>query len=367
MIVHECRLSSFRNVGTAAVGFSDGVNILIGDNGQGKTNLLEALYLCSIGKSFRGADEGEMIKFGESEARVAVEYSDAVRRQSIEIRMSRELRRQVEHNRVKVGRMSDMVGCLSAVLFCPEHLSVVKNGPAERRSYLDVAISQLRPMYMASLQKYSKILKQRNKLIRDAEADRRTFDATIDFWSAQLAAEAARISRMRLSYIRRARELVASFFRDMTGGLEVPELRYAGSSHDEEDMYDDIAATEARYLSLLNDNHAREIGAGSTLWGVHKDDITILLNGHPARVFASQGQQRSIALAMKLSEGEISRAERGEYPVFLLDDVLSELDSRRRSYLNNEISGRQVIMTCCEGIPLTGARIIRVKGGEYEE
>lgn len=367
MIVHECRLSCFRNVSAATVGFSEGVNILVGNNGQGKTNLLEAIYLCSIGKSFRGADEAEMIGFGNTEAHVAVDYSDAVRRQSIEISMSRDRRRQVEHNRVRVGRMSDMVGCLSAVLFCPEHLSVVKDGPAERRSYLDVAISQLRPMYMASLQKYSKILKQRNKLIRDAESDRHTFDQTIDFWSAQLAAEAARISRMRLSYIRRARCLVAEFFRSMTGGSEVPQLIYAGSSHDEEDMYDDIAATEARYLSLLSENHAREICAGSTLWGIHKDDITILLNGHAARVFASQGQQRSIALAMKLSEGEISRAERGEYPVFLLDDVLSELDQRRRSYLINEISARQVIMSCCEGIPLTGARMIHVRDGEYSQ
>lgn len=367
MICRDCRLADFRNVEGAHVTFSDGVNILMGDNGQGKTNLLEAVYLCSIGKSFRGADEAEMIRFGAHSARVEVGYSDSIREQSICVTLSRDKRRQVEHNRVRVGRMSDMVGSMSAVLFCPEHLSVVKSGPAERRNYLDVAISQLRPLYMASLQRYGKILKQRNKLIRDAETDRRTFDETIDFWSAQLAHEAACISKMRLSYVRRARELVADFFRDMTGGAEVPELIYSGSSHDEEDMYDDLAATEARYLSLLCDNHAREIGAGSTLWGIHKDDITILLNSHPARVFASQGQQRSIALAMKLSEGEISRTQRGEYPVFLLDDVLSELDSRRRDYLINEIEGRQVIMSCCEGVPVGGAKMIHVCGGEYRE
>lgn len=365
MICHGCELEDFRNVYSAAVRFCDGVNILVGDNGQGKTNMVEAIYLCSVGKSFRGADEAEMIGFNKPGARVTVNYSDAVRQQSISIILSRDHRRQVEHNHVKIHRMSDMVGSLSSVLFCPEHLSVVKDGPAQRRNYLDIAISQLRPLYMASLQKYGKILKQRNKLIRDAETDRRTFNETVDFWSSQLAAEAAIISKMRVSYVRRARELVAGFFADMTGGAEVPELIYSGSSHDEEDMYDDTTATQARYLSLLSENHDREIAAGTTLWGVHKDDITILLNSHPARVFASQGQQRSIALAMKLSEGEISRTQRGEYPVFLLDDVLSELDARRREYLINEIKGRQVIMTCCEGVPVSNAEIIHVKSGCY--
>ena len=201
---------------------------------------------------------------------------------------------------------------------------------------------------MASLQKYGKILKQRNKLIRDAETDRRTFNETVDFWSSQLAAEAAIISKMRVSYVRRARELVAGFFADMTGGAGVPELIYSGSSHDEEDMYDDTTATQARYLSLLSENHDREIAAGTTLWGVHKDDITILLNSHPARVFASQGQQRSVVLALKIMQTQLFFEETGEYPVLLLDDIASELDESRRNFLFDRIKDKQVIITCTD-------------------
>lgn len=365
MIVHSCRAVGYRNIESAEVEFCDGVNVLVGDNGQGKTNIIEAVYLCAVGRSFRGADESEMIRFGDAGAEVSVDFSDSIRRQNITMRLFRDKRRQVEKNKVKITKMSDMVGSLSAVLFCPEHLSIVKEGPAARRNYLDIAISQLRPMYISSLQKYNKILKQRNKLIRDAEEDRRTFNETIDFWSEQLATEAANIACMRVEYLERARVLIADFFRDMTGGREVPELKYAGSSHDEEQFYLDRAAAKHKYLKMLTENHDREIGAGSTLWGIHKDDVIIDLNSHPARVFASQGQQRSIALAMKLSEGEISREIKGEYPIFLLDDVLSELDASRRDYLINKIEGRQVIMTTCETVPVGDAKMIRVSGGNY--
>ena len=365
MIIHKCSAAGFRNIPEAEVEFCDGVNVLVGDNGQGKTNIMEAIYLCSMGRSFRGADESEMIGFGNQSARVSVDFSDNIRRQNITMQLFRDKRRQVEKNKVKIGKMSDVVGTLSAVLFCPEHLGVVKEGPAARRAYLDIAISQLRPLYISALQKYGKVLKQRNKLIKDAEDDPTTFRDTIDFWSEQLAAEAAVIAGMRVEYIKRARAMVGEFFADMTGGREVPELRYAGSSHDEEDFYLDREATKAKYFKMLSENHVRELGAGTTLWGIHKDDIAIDLNGHPARVFASQGQQRSIALAMKLSEGEICRELRGEYPVFLLDDVLSELDSSRRDYLINKIEGRQVIMTTCESVPGGGGRVIQVSGGRY--
>lgn len=366
MICKRITVNGFRNIAGASVDFSDGVNILVGDNGHGKTNIVEAIYLASVGRSFRGADETEMIGFDAEAAAVSVDFADSLRGQNISLHLFRDKRRQVELNRVKITRMSDIVGTLSSVLFCPEHLSVVRDGPAMRRNYLDVAISQLRPVYMAALQRYGRILKQRNRLIRDAAEDRRAFNETVDFWSEQLAAEAAVIAGMRVSYIRRADGLVAGFFADMTGGRELPRLSYAGSSRDEQDFYLDAAAVRARYMSLLSSNHEREIGAGTTLWGIHKDDISIELNGHPARVFASQGQQRSLALAMKLSEGEICRTQKGEYPVLLLDDVLSELDARRREYLINEIKERQVIMTCCESVPVGGARIIQVRNGTYE-
>lgn len=366
MICEKISLEYFRNVKSTELHFSDGVNILIGDNGEGKTNLIEAVSFASVGKSFRGADDSEMINFEASEAFVSVDFKDSIRRQNIVIRMNKEKPRQVEVNKVKIRRMSDMVGTLSTVIFCPEHLAIIKDGPSMRRGYLDVAISQLRPVYIASLSRYNQILKQRNKLIRLAEEDRKTFDETIDFWSEQLAAEAAVISSFRAGYIHRAAAHVAEFFKEMTGDKEVPVISYAGSSHDNEEFYRDRTAVKKKYMELLSASHEREIGAGTTLWGIHKDDIEVMLNGRPARIYASQGQQRSLALALKLTEGEICREERGEYPVFLLDDVLSELDRGRREYLINEIKNRQVIMTTCERLECCGAEVINVKKGNYE-
>lgn len=365
MICRRIELENFRNIKEAGVDFCEGVNILVGDNGEGKTNLLEAIGCASFGKSFRGADEGEMITLGEDFSRISVFFRDSLREQNITLVSSRLKKRQVKLNHVNIRRMSDMVGAMTTVVFCPEHLSIIKDGPAARRNYIDVAISQLRPLYIASLQRYNHILKQRNKLLRDAIEDRKTFDETIDFWSEQLAGEAAVIASMRADYIKRAEKYVAAFFAEMTGGDETPTLRYSGSSHDEEEFYSDRDAVKKRYMTLLSSSHEREIAAGSTLWGIHKDDIEVSLNGNPARIYASQGQQRSLSLALKLTEGEICREERGEYPVFLLDDVLSELDSGRRSYLINEIRGRQVIMSSCESLPYSDAHVIKVERGFY--
>jgi len=247
---------------------------------------------------------------------------------------------------------------------------MIKDGPSLRRNYLDVAISQLRPMYLHSLQKYNKILLNRNKLIKNAEEDRATFDSTVDFWSAQLAHEAALIARARAEYVQKSGNIIADFYRRMCQSGEIdetPELIYAGSAKQEAELYFDTEVTERNFLRLLTDFHEREIAAGSTLYGIHKDDITINLNGKNTRLYSSQGQQRSLALAMKLAEGEICRMDCGEYPVFLFDDVFSELDSIRRKNLLREIADRQVIITSCESdmdfdIPY---RRIEVAKGKY--
>ena len=215
------------------------------------------------------------------------------------------------------------------------------------------------------MQRYNQILKQRNQLIRAAEDDRGTFDATVDLWSAQLAHEAAVIAKYRYRYIKMAQEHVKRFFGEMTGEREMPTLVYMGSSKQAPEEYEDVAKTEAAYLELLNTRHDREIGAGSTLWGIHKDDIEILLNDKPARAFASQGQQRSLALSLKLAEGEVCATVCGEKPVFLFDDVFSELDSTRRAYLSGKIGERQVIITTCEPSGIVGGKMIRVENGTF--
>ena len=370
MYCKKINVRGFRNIEEAEVSFSEGVNILVGENAQGKTNLLEAVFYPSVGRSFRGAHTPEMIGFGKKSAEILIDFRDSKRDQNIKVTLFKDKQRKIEKNGIKMDKLSDIVGSFRAVLFCPEHLSMIKDGPSERRVYMDMAISRMYPMYMHSLQKYSYILKQRNALIKGAYNDRRAFDATVELWSAQLAHEAAIIAEARLKFVRRVSGHVADIFAEMTGEREIPTLRYNGCSGQAEDEYLDREATEEKYFSLLMSSHDREIAIGSTLYGIHKDDLDIFLNGKSARLFASQGQQRSLALALKLAEGEICCEEFGDNPVFLFDDVLSELDETRRDYLVHKIHGKQVIITSCEAglfSGMDGVKRIRVESGEYFE
>ena len=373
MLCKKVELQNFRNAECETVTFDSGINVLHGENAQGKTNLLEAIYYVSLGKSFRGSKDAEIIRFGEEYAAISLDFIAQGREQNVTMRFSDNARQKktVTHNGVKITKLSELVGEFRAVLFSPDHLQMIKDGPSLRRNYLDVAISQLKPMYLLSLQKYNKILLNRNKLIKNAEEDRATFDSTVDFWSAQLAHEAAIIAKARAEYVQKSGDIIAEFYRRMCQSGEIdetPELIYAGSAKQEGELYFDTEVTEKNFLRLLTDFHEREIAAGSTLYGIHKDDIIINLNGKNTRLYSSQGQQRSLALAMKLAEGEICRMDCGEYPVFLFDDVFSELDSIRRKNLLREIADRQVIITSCESdmdfdIPY---RRIEVTKGKYK-
>ena len=326
-----------------------------------------------------------MIRFGSEAACLKNEFDDGIRTQSLTMRIfSGRSKRIVEQNGMKIGRMSEMVGAFRVVLFCPEHLSLIQGGPELRRAYLNVALSQLRPLYLQSLQKYNRILKERNALIKRAPDDMRTFRETEPMWSAQLAREAAIITVHRARYVRQVGEHVSSCFADMMRkyeeGNEIPNLTYAPTlgadwleeRRDDPSLFTDVRQLEERYLELLSTRHEREIAAGATLWGVHKDDIKISLNGRPARIYASQGQQRSLSLAMKLAEGWVSAYESGgNMPVFLFDDVLSELDAHRRDYLVKEMQGRQVILTACDPASADfgeeGVHLISVKSGVYSQ
>ena len=367
MYCNRITVTNFRNIARAEVAFGEGVNVLWGENAQGKTNLLEAISYAALGRSFRAMRDEEMIRFGEEVAEVSVDFTDTVRTQNITVRLGRGKRRRIEQNRVKVARVSDIVGQLRTVLFCPEHLSIVKEGPGERRNFLDVALSQLYPLYLRSLQRYNQVLKERNQLIRNYEEDPKTFRETVEFWSLQLAHEAAVLAGYRVNYLRAVDESVRECFREMTGGNETPGVTYAGSGGQAPEAYGDTAATEAMFRDLLMTRHEREIGAGTTLWGIHKDDVRITLDGKEARLYASQGQQRSLALALKLSEGEVCRQVCGEVPVFLFDDVFSELDRNRRAYLREKLGGRQVIITSCEPDAAPGGKRIRVESGTFRE
>lgn len=369
MFCNQVEVKNFRNISEARVSFTDGVNILLGSNAQGKTNLLEAVYIASSGKSFRAQRDAELISFGSDFASLKIEFTD-VRKQKLEIQYAGGRRSKILLNDNKITRLSDLAGRFRCVLFCPEHLSLIKGAPAVRRDFLDIAISQLRPMYIVSLGKYEKILKQRNSLLKNALEDRAAFQQTIAYWSEALAHEAAILSKFRASYAVQVQNFMQECFADMskvTGAKgELPTLLYCGSAQLE--SYEDMNTTKEKYWKLLSENLEREIYAGTTLYGVHKDDLEIFLGGKSARQYASQGQQRSLALALKLAEGEIVKKESGEFPVFLLDDVLSELDFGRREYLVDEIKDKQVIMTTCEirDESYQNANIIKVSSGSFE-
>ena len=368
MICNRVEIKNFRNSEHAVVDFSEGVNVLLGSNAQGKTNLLEAIYLACTSKSFRATSDSQLIRFGSDFAFVSVDFTDT-RKQNISFSYQAGRRRQIEINKNKVTKIADMIGRFKCVLFCPEHLSLIKGAPSVRRDFLDFAICQLRPMYTVSLQKYERILKERNSLLKNALDDRKTYDSTIEFWNEQLCHEAAIISRMRESYIKQAEAYMVECFLEMSKRTgrenEIPTLKYRGSSAQE--SYEDLGVTRENYMRLLHERPEREIFAGTSLYGVHRDDVEICLGDKPARDFASQGQQRSLALCLKLAEGEIVKKESGEYPVFLLDDVLSELDDGRRKYLIDEIKNKQVIMTSCENNSelYKNAHVITVKDGTY--
>ena len=353
MICKKASYYRFRNIESSEIEFSDRINVIYGDNAVGKTSAIEGIYLCAQGRSHRTSHEKDYIKFGEDYAAVSVVYEDENRKNELSMLWSQKGKRQCRMNDVAIKKMSEFIGNFRAVLFTPEHLSIVKEGPAMRRSFLDNAISQLDKLYVTSLQRYAAILAQRNKIISDSFKDPSLLD-TIDVWSEQLAEEAAVISQKRSLYIERLSRYVADIFRDMTGGREVPKLVYTGEK------------TKEEYLTFLKDNLQREIRYGATLFGTHKDDVTIFLNDKEARSYASQGQQRSFSLALKLAEGEISKDESGEYPVFLFDDVLSELDKKRREYIMAGLDQRQVIMTTCEREDqIKNSNLIYASGGKF--
>ena len=372
MYCKRVRLTSFRNISECDIEFSDGINILAGENAQGKTNLLEAIFYASVGRSFRASSSNEMILFGKKNAVISIDYVSEKKEKgdNITIRLFSDKKKTVEKNHLKIERLSDIVGSFRSVLFCPEHLSLIKDGPLERRTYLDIAISRISPRYIRSLQRYAYLLKQRNALIKSATQNRAAFDATIDLWSEQLATEAAEISALRVQFLSRVSAIVSECFEDMTGKKESVDIIYRGSASLNGDEYLDKELVKQKYISLLSSSHEREIFVGSTLWGIHKDDIEIKLNSKNARAFASQGQQRSLALALKLAEGEICKEEFGDYPVFLFDDVLSELDETRREYMIRYAAGKQVIITTCETSVLNNLKAdkkILVVNGTYRE
>ena len=367
MICKKIEFLNFRNIENETIEFENGVNVIHGENAQGKTNILEGIYLFARGKSFRAFKERELIRFGGDNAIAKLTYEKKDGENELGVEISKSSTKRFYKNKVKANKTSDIIGDFRAVLFCPSHLGIIKDAPSVRRRFLDVAISQLRPIYIKMLSKYNNVIENRNAILKLDENVRKQYEGMLDIYSDELSSLCADIAGMRIEYIKKLDFWVKCFFDEMTKGKETPKITYEANA--KENDFETRESLKNKYLRLLKDNLDKEIKNGATLYGIHKDDLKIEINGRDARFYSSQGQSRSLSLAMKMAEGEISREYTGEYPVFLFDDVLSELDENRRKFILSKIEKRQVIITSCEPLDfkeLENISFVEIKDGKKE-
>lgn len=363
MVIKRFRAENFRNIESCDIKFERGVNLLYGNNAQGKTNAVEGIYVFARGKSFRASEDRELVRFGADGFRIYIEYEDKKGTNSLEYAFfGRERRRK--KNGYKIDKIKEMLGNFKAVLFYPDDLGLVKDSPEERRAFLNVAISQCYDVYISYYSNYKKALENRNCLLKFASKGMYVDENELISWSYYMAEYASYIHLMRKEYIEKLSEYSKKIMSDISGGKEEIELLYKSDLKEEKCQRAEI---EEKYKKIFTSELDREKIVGSSLFGVHRDDLVININGKSARLFASQGQQRSIVLALKLGEGEVNRDICGEYPVFLFDDVLSELDEGRRKFVLDGIGEKQIIITSCEkdSDGLTAKNKIEVNSGSY--
>ncbi|MDR2647212.1 MAG: DNA replication/repair protein RecF [Oscillospiraceae bacterium] len=343
MHILDYQASSFRNLTSIAFEPSPGINMIFGANGQGKTNLIESIWLFTGCRSFRTNENAELIMKGQPRAELAIQFWSNAHTQSAAIDIQNQ--RTLRLNGFTQASPRRMFGVFPAVVFSPSTLAIVKGGPSERRRFLDIALSMIKPIYAVTLAKYIKALNQRNALLRKADGA----DESFLMWEEVLASEAASVMLARYAYLRELCPLATQYYGEISAEKERFDIRYAPAAAREQ-SFDALPRDElkARYQVLFERNRRNDLRLQSTTVGPHRDDLNLRLNGDAARHFASQGQQRSIALAMKLAEASILRTTLGDAPIALLDDVMSELDAQRQSDLLRFLDGWQVFLSCCE-------------------
>lgn len=363
-------LENFRNIAKARLLPCPGVNIIFGENAQGKTNLLESIWLCSGGRSFRGAREGQMVRFGEKAFGIQLAFEDRQREQHLTFQSSGSSRR-VRLNNVPLKGASELAGEFLSVVFSPSDLSIVQEGPSARRSFLDDAISQIKPVYAKYLAQYNSILDQRSALLREISARGRRAAETLDIWDQQLARMGTAISIFRQDYVSKLTEVSEKVCRGFSGFQETFSLQYESSVFPKDQalqVYSDELIEQ--YLAVLRESFETDVRMRFTGKGIHRDDLELQVNGLSARLYGSQGQQRSCAIALKIGEAMLLKGVTGEDPVILLDDVMSELDQGRQDYLLNRIQGFQVFITCCDilgALRMEEGKVFQVKDGQVCE
>ena len=367
MRVDAISLDGFRNYEGFSAEFSPGVNVIWGENAQGKTNLLEAIGFLSGARSHRTRGDRELISFHRDRGTVSARAESRGRDFLIEAQLFRGARRKLYVNHVKCRAAGELAGILHTVLFCPEDLALIRSGAAERRAFLDHAISQLRPRYAEALGQYTRLLEHKTRILRDWEKNPGLLDVLEDFNEA-MARAGALVIHYRAHFIRKLAERAAEIQRDFSGGREDLALFYRTVGAVEDPLGPTVALYEA--LRAHQDSHSRaELEARTCLSGPHRDDLLAEIAGRPARQFASQGQTRTAALSLKLAEREIFREDTDQWPVLLLDDVLSELDAGRRDFVLRRITGGQVFITGCEAPEgdFPEGKVLRIRNGAIAE
>lgn len=371
MKIESFRADGYRNLQNVDIKLHPKLNILCGKNAQGKTNVLEALWLCSGQKSFRGAKDRELINIGRNEFRLALDFSDKRRGQSVSLSAIRNdiKNKKIQLNGVDIRSLSGLLGAFQCVVFTPEDLELSKGSPDIRRNFLDMSVSQIKASYRSVIEKYKRILEQRNLQLKQINAGRAD-DSMLDVWDVQLAQMGAYITVLRYNYSKKLQRTASELFKDISDGKEDLKLVYHSTVFDSLDGRNDYKGELFdEYLAKLSKSRNDDIHAGFTIHGVHRDDLKCFINALYAKDFASQGQHRSIALILKLSQAYILGQEIYDPPCILLDDVLSELDAGRQNFVMNKIDGMQVLITCCDEdiMPHYDGRLFIVDGGTVKQ
>lgn len=343
MVLHELKLQNFRNIASLSLAADPKVNVIFGDNAQGKTNLLESVFFLSCVKSLHAKKEAELVKFSESDAVILANVLAHSREFEIKINLSATKKRQIFVNGIKQNKLLDYVGLVQTVLFSPDDLNLMRSGPSSRRRFINIALSQLKPKYLQVLSQYQKVLDEKNKLLKQDEIP----DTLLDVYNESLSIYGASIISYRAAFL----EGLAMHAKTIHG--EMSQTKESFSAVYQTDRYAEPVIGDEKAVSLelyrhFSERKTAEKESRMCLIGPHRDDLDCLINGNSVRQFASQGQTRTAVLALKLAERNLFYEAMGEYPILLLDDVLSELDSKRQDFVLNQITNGQVFITSCD-------------------
>ena len=347
MWIKSIELKNFRNYKEQKISLDKNINIFFGENAQGKTNILEAIYLGSIGKSFRAKRDNEMINIGKENSYIKLEYEKKDRDGKIEIELGR--KKIIYYNGIKLKKLSEILGNINIVIFTPDDIEILKGGPQNRRKFLDIMISQLRPNYMYLLNLYSKTIEQRNNYLRQIKELKKD-PQLLDIWDEKIIEYSNKISKYRNEFIEKIKNKIKIIHKEITNNEEEIEIKYITDSLDIEN-----------FKKLLKERRKLDIIKGYTTKGIHRDDFEIYINNKLVNIYGSQGQHRTAILTLKIAELQIVNEETGEYPILLLDDFMSELDEKRRKNLLKYMQKTQVIITCTEKLNIDSLNCLEYK------